>query len=152
MASGVAVDDTCGKEFTVLVRSTPRKYRAIIFKLTDDLSSVCVEKTLPAANITKCSAQEDWKKFVTELPQNDCRFAVYDFEYQTSEGVSKNRIIFILWSPESAKIKSKMLYSSSREALVQKLNGVQKEIQATDQDEIEFHNVYQQVVASATHK
>jgi cofilin len=58
----------------------------------------------------------------------------------------------LLRSPESAKIKSKMLYSSSREALVQKLNGVQKEIQATDQDEIEFHNVYQQVVASATHK
>lgn len=44
-------------------------------------------------------------------------------------------------APDSAKIKSKMLYTSSKADLRKKLVGVATEIQATDASEIDFDYV-----------
>jgi cofilin len=43
--------------------------------------------------------------------------------------------------PDTAKIKSKMVYASSKDALRKKLVGVALEIQATDPEEIEYDTV-----------
>lgn len=41
-------------------------------------------------------------------------------------------------SPDAAKLKDKMLYASSKDALRKQLTGVHFEIQATDTDDVEF--------------
>lgn len=75
----------------------------------------------------------------------------------------RNKITFIAWSPDDAAIQvrthllelsqldltcprqPKMLYSSSKEALKRSLSGIAAEIQANDQDDIEFDSVVAKV-------
>lgn len=60
-------------------------------------------------------------------------------------------------SPDSAKIKPKMLYASSKDALRKKLVGVASEIQCTDLSEIAYDTVLEKVakqvsfILSGTH-
>jgi cofilin len=61
---------------------------------------------------------------------------VFDFEYThqcqgTSEASKKEKLFLMSWCPDSAKIKKKMLYSSSFDALKKCLVGVQKFIQVS---------------------
>jgi cofilin len=65
----------------------------------------------------------------------DCRYGLYDFEYDhqcqgTSEKTRKEKLLLMSWCPDTARIKKKMLYSSSFDALKKCLVGVQKYIQA----------------------
>ena len=48
-------------------------------------------------------------------------------------------------APETAKIKPKMLYASSKDALRKKLVGVATEIQGTDLSEISYDSVLDKV-------
>jgi cofilin len=152
MASGVSVDPACSSELMTLIRACPRQYRAVIYRVSPDLRTIVVERVLPSSNITGRSALEDWKEFTSSehLPRTDCRYAVYDFEFDTAETGKKNKIIFLLWSPAAAPIKSKMIYTSSRQAIVSALDGVQKEVQATDEEELEYSWVEAQVRLAST--
>lgn len=49
-------------------------------------------------------------------------------------------------APDSARIKSKMLYASTKDALKKKLVGIGTEIQATDLSEIDYQTVFDKVV------
>jgi cofilin len=71
----------------------------------------------------------------------ECRYGVFDFEYMhrcqgTTESSRKEKLFMVLWCPETAKIKQKMLYASSFDALKKALVGIQKYIQATDLSEV----------------
>lgn len=55
----------------------------------------------------------------------------------TTDGPASNKIIFIVWLPDTAKVKSKMIYAASKDALKKKLIGIGSEIQATDPSELE---------------
>jgi cofilin len=48
-------------------------------------------------------------------------------------------------SPETAKIRSKMLYASSKDAIRKKLVGIAHEIQGTDLSEVAFQTVLERV-------
>jgi len=86
-----------------------------------------------------------YEEFVKALPPNDCRYAVFDFAYE-ADGGQRNKILFIVWAPDSAKIKAKMLYASTRDAVRKKLVGVGTEIQATDLAEIDREAVLEKVM------
>jgi cofilin len=65
---------------------------------------------------------------------DDCRYGLFDFEYEhqcqgTTETSKKQKLLLMSWCPDTAKIKKKMLYSSSFDALKKCLVGVQKYIQ-----------------------
>ena len=81
--------------------------------------------------------QATYDQFTALLPESDCRYAVYDFAYVGNEGIEKNKLFFVSWVPDVAKVKSKMLYASSKERFRRELDGIQLEIQATDPSEIE---------------
>jgi len=105
-----------------------RKAKYVLYKLSDDLKEIVVEKK---------STATDYEEFIGDLPENDCRWAVYDLEYDTDDG-KRNKIFFISWSPDSAKVKSKMLYASSRDALRRSLQGIAKELQGTEYSEVAY--------------
>jgi hypothetical protein len=70
---------------------------------------------------------------------------VFDFEYThqcqgTSEASKKEKLFLMSWCPDSAKIKKKMLYSSSFDALKKCLVGVQKFIQVCFHHTLQRHN------------
>jgi len=83
-----------------------------------------------------------WKKFTSSLPENQCRYAIYDVEMSIDLGAglppgTRTKLTFIVWSPQSSPIKQKMISASSKDALKKKLDGCQVEWQLTDQSELE---------------
>ncbi|CAN6634276.1 cofilin [Trichomonascus vanleenenianus] len=133
--SGIAVADDCISAFEDLkLRKT---YKYIIYRVSDDKTQIIVEKT---------SKDADYEKFTADLPENESRYAIYDFEYELSAGEGKrNKIIFMMWSPDTASVKSKMVYASSKDAIRRALNGVAVEMQATDYSEADRDAVYEAV-------
>ncbi|KAG0058356.1 cofilin [Linnemannia elongata] len=132
--SGVKVLEKCIDTFQELKLGKTLKY--IIYKVSDDLKSI---------EVVKQSDDADYDNFLTELPTDDCRWAIYDFAFKTSDGGDRNKIVFYSWAPDNAKVKSKMLYSSSKEALRKALNGIAVEIQGTDFDEVSHDTVLEKV-------
>ena len=121
------MDDECLTAFQDL--KLRKKFRYIVYALNSDSTAIVVERA-----VENCSRYED---FVAELPADDCRFAVYDFEFEKSPGEGvRNKICFIVWVPDTSRVRQKMIYASSKEALRKRLVGVATEIQATDASEV----------------
>ncbi|GAA97218.1 uncharacterized protein L969DRAFT_69603 [Mixia osmundae IAM 14324] len=128
MSSGVAVSSECLEAFQTLKLGKKLKY--IIYGLNKDNTEIVVVKTSDSA---------DYDEFVGDLPPADCRWAVYDFEYEQAGGGGKrNKLVFYMWSPDESKIKAKMLFASSKDALRRSLVGIATEIQGTDFSEIAY--------------
>eukprot|EP00894_Picocystis_sp_ML_P001553 jgi/Pico_ML_1/52070/g2838.t2 len=126
-ASGVAVDQECVKMFMNL--KTRRTYRYIIFKIDEQTGMVKAEK--------EAGPKATFEEFQENLPEAECRYAVIDYPFTDKEGCQKTKIFFVSWSPEISKVKSKMLYASSKEKFRRELDGVHLELQATDDSEID---------------
>lgn len=137
--TSVAVDDSCLSTFNSLKLRKASKY--IIFKINDAKTDIVVEKE---------SKEDNYDDFLNELPENDCRYAVYDFEYDTPSGEGKrSKIVFFIWSPDTSSVKSKMIYASSKDALRRALNGVSTEVQGTDFSEVSYETVFEKVSRNA---
>ncbi|RRT85714.1 hypothetical protein BHM03_00060022 [Ensete ventricosum] len=82
---GVAED--CKETFLELQRK--KTYRYLIFNIDEKLNQVVVEKT--------GAATESYDDFLASLPENDCRYAIYDFDFVTEDNCQKSKIFFIAW-------------------------------------------------------
>ncbi|KAK7469066.1 cofilin [Stygiomarasmius scandens] len=135
MASGVGVNSACLEEFTNLKlrkkTDNGEILKYIVYNLNKDNTEIVVEKT---------SASGDYEEFLGDLPEGECRWAVYDFEFQKEGGI-RNKLCFFMWSPDKAKIKQKMLFASSKDALRRALVGIAVEVQGTDIDEVAYESV-----------
>ncbi|ORZ35424.1 hypothetical protein BCR44DRAFT_1434188 [Catenaria anguillulae PL171] len=135
MSTGVAVNDQCLEVFNEL--KLGKKYSYIIYKLNEGMTEIVVEKTADAG--------APYSEFVGCLPATDCRYCVFDFKYEHAEGGERNKILFVSWSPDDAKIRAKMTYAGSKDAIRRKLVGVHTEIQATDFSEVAQDTVLEKV-------
>eukprot|EP00123_Amoebidium_parasiticum_P019248 comp24367_c0_seq1/m.46630 comp24367_c0_seq1/g.46630 ORF comp24367_c0_seq1/g.46630 comp24367_c0_seq1/m.46630 type:complete len:139 (-) comp24367_c0_seq1:274-690(-) len=131
MASGVAVADDVVNKYNDIKLGHKHKY--MIMQLNDKFTEIVVTK------LADPSATYD--DFLKELPAGECRYAVYDFDFELKDGGKRNKLIFFVWAPDDAKIKLKMLTASSKDALRKKLVGISTEIQATGADEIDYKEV-----------
>ena len=52
---------------------------------------------------------------------------------------------FVRWAPDTAPIKSKMVYASSKESIKRSFNGIGAEIQGTDYAEVSYDSVLEKV-------
>ncbi|XP_010558792.1 PREDICTED: actin-depolymerizing factor 2-like [Tarenaya hassleriana] len=125
-ASGVAVHGDCKLRFLDL--KAKRTYRYIVYKIEMEQKEVIVEKL--------GEPTESYEDFSAALPADECRYAVYDFDYVTDENCQKSRIVFIAWSPDASKVRNKMIYASSKDRFKRELDGIQIELQATDPTEM----------------
>jgi len=142
MSSGVAVSDECKVKFEDVKKA--KKYRYVVFYIKD-------EKSISVESVGERDAK--YEDFLTDLQKggdSECRYGLYDFEYEhqcqgTTESSKKQKLFLMSWCPDSAKIKKKMLYSSSFDALKKSLVGVHKYIQATDSSEASEESVEKQL-------
>jgi hypothetical protein len=79
------VHEDCIKAFQELKLGKKLKY--VIYTLSTDNKEIIVEKK---------SHSSDYDEYLAALPEDDCRWAVYDFEYNTNEG-TRNKILFYAW-------------------------------------------------------
>merc|ERR1712038_1424534 len=132
MASGVKVSEEVKQKYDDIKKKKCHRY--MVFFIKD-------EKTIAVEKIGKREdTYEDFLQDIFSAGPEDCRYGLYDFEYQhqcegTNEKSKKEKLLLMSWCPDTAKIKKKMLYSSSFDALKKCLVGVQKYIQATDESE-----------------
>jgi len=136
-ASGVTVQDAVVTEFNNI--KIGHKYQYYQMKLTADWKEIEVEKTV-------ASGTETFEQFVQQLPHDDCRYIVYDFHFDTGKAGHREQLIFIVWCPETSKVKTKMLYAASKDALKKKLVGINHEIQATDFSDLTQKEVTEKVL------
>eukprot|EP00250_Pteridium_aquilinum_P022859 c25815_g1_i1 orf=161-577(+) len=129
-ASGMAIDDECKLKFLEL--KSKRLYRYIIYKIDDKAQKVVVEKL--------GGPDESYESFTGCLPEKDCRYAIYDYDFVTEENCQKSKIFFVAWSPDVSRVRTKMLYASSKDRFKRELD-VTYEVQATDPTEIEIGNL-----------
>ncbi|KAL7749493.1 cofilin [Sorochytrium milnesiophthora] len=137
MSSGAGVNDACVTTFGELKLKKASKF--IVFKLTDDNTEIVVEKQSPSTS---------YDEFLSSLPENECRYAVYDLEFDKGEGV-RNKIVFIAWSPDNAKVKQKMVYAASKDYLRKKLVGIATEVQGTDLSEVAYDSVLEKAARNS---
>ena len=114
-------------------------YKYIIFGLNAAQTEIEV--------IKKSGKDASYDEFLEELPENDCRYCVFDYEF-TDDGRQQSKILFVVWAPDTAKIKPKMLYASSKANFKKKLVGIGSEIQATDLAEVDEESVKEKVLDS----
>ncbi|ONK71514.1 uncharacterized protein A4U43_C04F9430 [Asparagus officinalis] len=135
-ASGIAVDDDCKLKFLEL--KAKRNFRFIIFKIDEVAQRVMVEKLGQPG--------ETYDDFTACMPPNECRYAVFDFDFVTDENCQKSKIIFVAWSPDTSKVRSKMVYASSKDRFKRELDGIQVELQATDPSEMSMDIVKERAI------
>lgn len=78
-----------------------------------------------------------YSDFLADLPEDDCRYVIYKYDYETPGEGKRSKVVFFLWSPEVAKIKSKMIYAGTKDTLKKALVGIQIEVQGTDKSEVD---------------
>ncbi|KAK4798070.1 hypothetical protein SAY86_030396 [Trapa natans] len=126
--SGMGVADHSKSTYMELQRKKFHRY--IIFRIEEKKKEVVVEKT--------GGPTESYAEFTASLPENDCRYAVYDYDFVTSENCQKSKIFFISWAPAMSRIRAKMLYATSKNRFKRELEGIHYEIQATDPTEMDL--------------
>jgi len=84
-SSGVGVSADCLTQYQEL--KLKKKLKFIIFKLNDTNTEIIVDKT---------STESDYEQFLENLPEDQPRWAVYDFEYTKGEG-KRNKLTFYSW-------------------------------------------------------
>ncbi|KAL7276332.1 cofilin [Rhizina undulata] len=135
--SGVGLSADCIPAFEELKLGKTKETKYIIYKLSDDKKNIVVDKI---------SNNGDYQQFLSDLPEDECRYAIYDFEYELTNGEGKrSKICFYAWSPDNASVRNKMVYASSKVALSRALVGIHAEIQGTDFSEVAFETVLERV-------
>lgn len=83
----MAVHDDCKLKFMEL--KTKRTHRFIVYKIEEKQKQVIVEKL--------GEPTQTYEDFAASLPAEECRYAVFDFDFVTVENVPKSRIFFVAW-------------------------------------------------------
>jgi len=143
MASGVAVSDECLKVYEEVKMG--HKWLYIIYRISDDLSKIVVEE--------KGGHDKNYNDFVAGMKaaesKRQCRYGIFDVMFIHND-VPQERLAFFLWSPDTATVKQKMLYTSSKAALRTKMRGIQAEIQCTDDTDLLMSNILERVCRKYT--
>jgi len=104
-----------------------KAYKFIVYKMNDELTKIIIE--------TAGDANSTYDDFIKAIPAKECRYAVYNCEFEVGEG-KREKLVFIPWAPESSKVKQKMLFSSTKDSFKKDLVGAAIELQANDISEL----------------
>lgn len=81
------MSDECKLKFLEL--KAKRNHRYIVFSIDKAAQQVKVEKVGAHA--------ETYNDFADSLPANECRYAVFDYDFVTEENCRKSKIFFVAW-------------------------------------------------------
>ncbi|XP_047067811.1 actin-depolymerizing factor 1-like [Lolium rigidum] len=120
----MAVSDECKIRFQEL--KTKTSHSSIVFKIDESLLAVAVERL--------GKPEESYDDFAASLPADDCRYAVFLY----FDSVGKSTIFFFSWSPDTSRVRTKMIYASTKDRFKKELDGIQVVLEATDPSEMSF--------------
>ena len=62
-----------------------------------------------------------YEDFLKSLPENDARFAVFDYHFTNAEKREINKIFFFSFVPKNCSVKTKFSIASTKEEVKSKL-------------------------------
>jgi cofilin len=65
-----------------------------------------------------------YSQLKSALPFTDCRYVIYDHDYESSDRGTLNKLYLICWFPDNATTYNKMAYTAAKPQLMEKLSGV----------------------------
>lgn len=71
-------------------------FRYIAYKVSTEMTQIFIAKQ----DLAAAAAFAD---FVAALPVRDAHQTVYDFPYVQQDGTTRNKILFVIWTPAIAK-------------------------------------------------
>jgi cofilin len=113
VATGVSVSDDVIHEFNKNVNKHRSQTTFVIYKIENE-SQVVTEHL---------SESDDFEEFLSLLPADDCRYALYKTSYTTRDGRPGGKLVKITWTPSEASVRNKMIYAASSAALSSVLGG-----------------------------
>ncbi|KAM4694801.1 destrin [Discoglossus pictus] len=144
MASGVKVhDDVTRSYFDMKLKKSGKK--AIFFCFSCDEKYIVVDKE---KEILAADCKDDFFQRLKALfPPKKCCYALLDVHYVTEES-KKEDLIFLMWAPEDAAIKDRLIYASSKQCLKATLSGVNKQWEIHSQDDLTIDQLAQKLSTS----
>ncbi|XP_061086224.1 cofilin-2-like isoform X1 [Conger conger] len=104
-----------------------KRKKAVLFCLSEDEQNIILEEGQEILQgDVGTTVQDPYLHFVKMLPPEDCRYALYDATYKTRRA-QKEELVFIFWDPESAPLKTKMVYHRSWDTIRKKIRGIKIE-------------------------
>ncbi|XP_031131520.1 actin-depolymerizing factor 5-like [Ipomoea triloba] len=136
--AGMWVTDECKNSFMEM--KWKKVHRYIVFKFEEEsgMLRLKVEKV--------GGAGESYEDLAASLPKDDCRYAVFDFDFVTLDNCRKSKIFFIAWAPAESRVRAKMVYATSKDGLRRALEGIHYEVQATDPTEMGMDVINQRLI------
>lgn len=135
--SGVKIDPNCVDAY---LKVKNNKTKCCVFKISDDMKSIEIVSESELKFKRGQQDPEQFKQFKDFFPEDNCRYAVFHaiIALEGSDGIKaeRDRIVFISWAPDTAKIKSKMLHSSSKDAIKKAFEGIGIEFQFSSQEDL----------------
>nr|ACG25211.1 actin-depolymerizing factor 5 [Zea mays] len=125
---GMNVKEECQRWFMEM--KWKKVHRFVVYKIDERSRAVLVDNV--------GGPGEGYEELVAALPGDNCRYAVFYFDFVTVDNCQKSKIFFIAWSPAASRIRAKILYATSKQGLRRLLDGVHYEVQATDPSEMGF--------------
>lgn len=112
-----------------------KKYRFLVFGLNKERNS------LETFGIGK--REEGLKDLMSLLPSDDCRYVVYDFEYENFENPPRatQKLLLFAWCPDNAPTKVKVPFTSIKSELISSFTGIQKTLQVADSSQLDFEEL-----------
>jgi len=162
MASGIEVDTECVTKFQALQKE--HKYTFLVMKIENN-KEIKVCKILDDAgeewNVRKGGSrgtpedsQELWEKVrKSYCIETEPSYIVFDMTLRNKDtGACNDNVVLITWIPDNGPVKSKMIYSSSVDALKRKLVGVSAILQANDESDLDYEHMAKTVREKKTSK
>jgi cofilin len=116
------------------------KHRYLLFSFNETFSEIIITRA--------GDRSESYESLVESLPLNSCGYIVYDLEYEEN-GIRKSKFILLLWAPDAATLKSKMLYAGSCATLQKSLGNIDMRVQGCERKELDFDELLTRVGPNA---
>ena len=100
-------------------------------------------------------SEDNWDDFLDALTENDdangkpdSRYGCYKQDFEKN-GVMRDSVVFFLYAPAGAAIRSKMLYSTTMSVVKDNCHGMGHEIQADGLDELDRDELISELIKAA---
>lgn len=149
--SGVTISPECISMYN-LVKTC--KIKCCVFRISDDGKQIIPDEE-SALKYSRNPTPDSFEKFREFFPENKCRYAVYNASVACSQDgikAAREKLVFITWAPDTARIKDKMLCASSKDSLKKACVGIAHDMQFSDEGDHEASNWIDSIGSMTTMK
>ena len=83
---------------------------------------------------------DDFLKTIEDV-EKQCRYAIVDISFETTDNRPTSKMVMVSWIPDTAKIREKMMYAGSKQALQSSCSGIGIQIDASDFSDLDFDSM-----------